>query len=136
MRGIETAFFGTLGRDPELRTSKNGNAYATLSIAVTVGQDDNGREATQWVRVTCFGDTAERVVATAKKGARLYAEGSLTLNQWTTHDGQARTDLQVSAWKVEKLGQIGRNRPKRDTSAQRRAAPTDDRFALNDEIPF
>jgi single-strand DNA-binding protein len=136
MRGIESAFFGTLGRDPELRTSRNGNPYLTLSIAVTVGRDDAGKDVTQWVRVTCFGETAQQLATTARKGDRLYAEGSLTLNTWTTNDGQARADLQVSAWKREKLGAIGRNRPRHDTGERQQASPQDERFALSDEIPF
>jgi single-strand DNA-binding protein len=124
VRGIETAFFGTLGRDPELRTSRNGNPYLTFSIAVPVGRDDAGKDVTQWVRVTCFGETAQELAATTKKGDRLYIEGSLTLNQWTTQNGQARSDLQVSAWKCEKLGQIGRNKPRREAGERPAARQT------------
>jgi hypothetical protein len=47
MRGIEAAFWGTLGKDPELRTSKTGNPFATLSVAVTVGQADDGKDVSQ-----------------------------------------------------------------------------------------
>ena len=42
MRGIEAAFWGVLGNDPELKTSKSGKAFAEMSVFVTVGQDDNG----------------------------------------------------------------------------------------------
>ena len=38
MRGIETAFWGVLGKDPELKTSKTGKAFATMNVVVTVGQ--------------------------------------------------------------------------------------------------
>ena len=66
MRGIEAAFWGVLGNDPELKTSKSGKAFAQMSIVVTTGQDDNG-PVSQWLRVTCFGETAERL-ASGEKG--------------------------------------------------------------------
>ena len=139
MRGIETAFWGTLGRDPELKTSRAGNAYASLNVAVTVGKDDtSGKDVTQWVRVTAFGETAERIAAQAEKGARVYVEGSLTLNHWQAADGEKRTDLQVAGFKVEKVGAIGKNRPKREDGEAREPARQSysDDAPLSDEIPF
>lgn len=137
-RGLECAFWGTLGRDPELRTSKAGNPFASLNVAVTVGKDDAGKDVTQWVRVTAFGDSAERIAAQAEKGARVYVEGSLTLNHWKAADGEKRTDLQVAAFKVEKVGAIGKNRPRRDNGAGQEPGrqPYTEPAELNDEIPF
>jgi single-stranded DNA-binding protein len=99
MRGIETAFWGTLGKAPELKTSKIGNSFATMTVAVTVGQSDDGRGATQWVRVASFGDTARNIASRAKKDDRVYYEGSLALNQWNDAHGETRNGLNVSAWK-------------------------------------
>jgi hypothetical protein len=53
-RGIETAFWATLGKDPELRTSKTGNPFATMNVVVSVGQSDEGKDIGQWLRVACF----------------------------------------------------------------------------------
>jgi Single-strand binding protein family len=53
-RGIETAFWGTLGIDPELKTSKAGTAYTGMNVVVTVGATDEGKDVSQWLRVTCF----------------------------------------------------------------------------------
>jgi single-strand DNA-binding protein len=79
MRGIETAFWGVLGKDPQLKTSKNGKAFTNMNVVVTVGQADDGKDANQWLRVACFGATAENIAARAKKGDRIYVEGSLTM---------------------------------------------------------
>ena len=49
MRGLETAFWGTLGADPELKTGKSGKPFATFNVAVTVGHADDGKDVTQWV---------------------------------------------------------------------------------------
>ena len=109
MRGIETAFWGTLAADPELKTSKSGKPFSTFSVAVTIGHADDGKDVSQWLRVACFGETAEKIAARAGKSDRVYVEGSLTLNTWTTAAGEQRSGLNVAAWKVERLAAIGRN---------------------------
>ena len=67
MRGLETAFWGTLGADPELKTGKSGKPFATFNVAVTVGHADDGKDVTQWVRVACFGAVAEEIAARAAR---------------------------------------------------------------------
>jgi single-strand DNA-binding protein len=151
-RGIETAFWGVLGKDPELRTSKTGTAYTGMNVVVVTGTTDDGKDGSQWLRVTCFKGVAEAIAARAKKGDRVYCEGTLTLNQWNDAHGEAKTGLNVTAWKVEKLAAIGKNRQFREkgheivpstfkSDARRDAEavfkPADEkRFELNDEIPF
>jgi single-strand DNA-binding protein len=149
MRGIETAFWGVLGNSPELKMSKSGKAFAQMSIVVAVGQGDDGKDLSQWLRVTCFGETAERLAHQAKKGDRVYVEGNLTLNSWADKaTGEARHALNVAAWKCERLGNIGQNRERRNVEqTQKQAAgqsggPWDrmverSRYApFNDEIGF
>ncbi len=104
MKTIESAFIGRVGTEPELRTSAAGKPRAAFNVAV--GQDD----AVQWVRVAIFGDLAEQLAKTLQKSDRIYCEGTLKLNTWEK-DGEKRAGLSVAAWKVEKLSQIGRNRP-------------------------
>ncbi|MGO9462120.1 MAG: single-stranded DNA-binding protein [Rhodomicrobium sp.] len=83
MKGIECAFTGVLSKDPDLRTSKaSGKPFANLNAGVTIGQTDDGKDQMQWVRVVCFGEVAEKVAASAKKGSSVYVEGSLTLSEW------------------------------------------------------
>jgi single-strand DNA-binding protein len=112
MKGIECAFTGVLSKDPELKTSKAGKFFANLNIGVVTGQTDDGKDAMQWLRVTCFGETAEKIAATAKKGSSIYAEGALSLNEFTDKSGEKRHGLDVKAFKVELIGAsaIGRNK--------------------------
>jgi len=63
----------------------------------------------QWVRATCFKEVASAIAA-ARKGDRVYCEGSLTMTQWNDAHGEARHGLSVSAWKVVLLDQIGERR--------------------------
>ncbi len=149
MRGIECAFEGTLGRDPELKTSKAGKSFASLALAVTTGKGDDGGEVTTWVRTTCFGETAEEIAAVAKKGDRIYCEGTLTMSQWNDAQGEVKHGLNVAAWRCKPLGFIGERKPKSgkptaSTKARKPAQPGNgsanngkkhDR-PFNDPLPF
>jgi single-strand DNA-binding protein len=140
MKGIECAFEGALGRDPELKTSRNGKPYAMMNIVVTVGQDADGNDIGQWLRVSVFGPLAQDTAATARKGSKLYVEGSLTLDSWQAADGEKRWGLSVMAWKAIVLGQIGQRRPKRPVSGPDDTKPvgngTKYERPFNDSLPF
>jgi single-stranded DNA-binding protein len=104
---IEAALFGTLGRDCERKTSKNGKPYLRLNIAVSEG------ETTTWVNAMVFDERAIVVADKLVKSARVYLEGRLSLNEWTAQDGTTRTGLSILSWHC-RLSQIGRNKIKSD----------------------
>jgi single-stranded DNA-binding protein len=100
---IECAFFGVLGRDAEFKTSKAGKQY--LRLAVRVGDG----EAAQWVSVLAFESNAIEQADKFSKGARVYVEGSIRLEEWSGQDGTARHGLSVMSWHA-RLAAIGRNK--------------------------
>jgi single-stranded DNA-binding protein len=110
MSGIEAAFFGALGRDAESKTSKNGKPYLRLNIRVGEG------DAAQWINVTSFDAQAIEMAEKLVKGARVYVEGKLGLDEWTGQDGNKRVGLSCMSWHT-RLSQIGRNRPKSEREA-------------------
>lgn len=83
-----------------------------------------------WVRVALFGNTAAALAPRLVKGALVYCEGKLTLGTWT-RDGQAKSGLNLSAWEVAPMAQIGRRVPKP------KARPRDEQDAVpfDDAIP-
>ncbi len=122
MDGLHCAFIGYVGGQPELRYTPNGKAALVFSVAVSDPKGaERGQEAT-WVRCTAWEETAERLQQQIRKGSELYVEGRLTMSHWQTAGGEQRSGLNVSAWKVEVLGAIGRK------AASRAGAGTDDRF--------
>lgn len=139
-RGIETAFWGVLGKDPELKTSKTGNPFATMNVVVTVGASDDGRDVSQWLRVACFGDTAKAIAAKASKGDRVYVEGTLTLNTWADKaSGETKTGLNVAAWKAERVASIGKSRERKPGSYQDNGQAQQKRrdgYEFNDDLSF
>jgi single-stranded DNA-binding protein len=118
VRGIESAFWSTLLQDLEVKTSAGGRKYCNFGCAVVTGKADNGKDVSQYVRVACFGEAAETLAARAKEGDRIYVEGSLTMSQWNTADGQTRHGLNCAAWRCEKVGNIGKHRERRGHSEE------------------
>jgi single stranded DNA-binding protein len=103
MQGIEAALQGTLGRDPELRTSQQGKPWTRLAVAVVQETRTESAE-TIWVGVACFGEVAERVCAQAHKGSRVYCEGQLRLGEWTNKAGEKQKGLELAAWRAQVVG--------------------------------
>jgi single stranded DNA-binding protein len=110
VNGIRVAFEAKVSFDPELRYTQAGKAVLNVSVGVT-----DGRGGMDWVRVTLWEELAEQMSEQLGRGDQVYVEGKLTLGQWTGQDGQPRSGLNVSAWKLELLGAIGRPEPTRPT---------------------
>jgi single-strand DNA-binding protein len=109
-RGLEIAGWGNVTREVTLRTSRQGNAFATATIAVTTGKTEGGKDETAWVRATVFGDAAQAAAKSLQKGSRVYFEGSARLRTWQTSDGEKRVDLECACWKLERSAAIGKQR--------------------------
>ena len=125
MSAIEAALFGTLSRDAERKTSKNGKPYLRLNIASSEG------ETTTWVSAMVFDERAIAAADKLVKGARVYLEGKLSLNEWTASDGTTRTGLSVMSWHC-RLAQIGRAKTK---SEKPKPAPANAAAEFDDDIP-
>src|SRR5438270_3525371 len=91
---------GNLGRDPEIRSTQDGNKIANLSLATSENWRDKNsgerRERTEWHRVAIFN---ERLVEVAekylRKGSTVYIEGQLQTRKWTDQSGQERYTTEV-----------------------------------------
>ena len=133
---IECAFQGTVGRDPQRRTSQNtGRDWASFSVAC--GEDENA----QWLDVACFGPSVDQAVQLTK-GDAVYVEGKISLRTWQNEDGSKRTTLSVAAKLVQPMGRIGNRKPKqtRKTSAagetQKPKSSVNAPLDFNDPLPF
>jgi single-strand DNA-binding protein len=76
MSANQCIFVGYLGGDPEMSfLPTNGKAVAKFSIAVserwTDKETNEEKEHTSWVRVNCFGKTAEIASQYLKKGSHI-----------------------------------------------------------------
>jgi single-strand DNA-binding protein len=91
---------GNLGRDPEVRTTQDGQKIVQLSLATSESWNDRAsgerKERTEWHRVVIFNDrladVAERFL---RKGRKVYLEGSLQTRKWTDQSGQEKYTTEV-----------------------------------------
>ncbi len=91
---------GNLGRDPEVRTTNNGNKVVQLSIATSERWRDRAsgeqREKTEWHRVVIFNerlaDVAERYL---QRGRQVYIEGQLQTRKWQDQEGNDKYTTEI-----------------------------------------
>lgn len=100
-------FTGNLGKTPEVTFTTGGMAVCKFPLAVSdrkKGKDGAWAEVTMWLRVTCFGKTAEACGQYLDKGRPALVSGKLEVDVWTDKDGKERTSVGVVASEVVFLG--------------------------------
>ncbi len=128
---IEVALFCTVTAPPVRRTSSTGKPW--LSVGVRTGYG----EVAQWAWLAVFGDDVA-ALADLSAGARLYAEGNLTVSIYEKA-GEQRPSINI-ACSYCRLAQIGRAKPKAAAGKRhprsQHEAPINDRPAFDDDLPI
>lgn len=84
---------GFLGRDAEVKLTKNGNNMLILNVATAHGKDN-----TVWYRVVFFGDRYDKMIPYLKKGAALVIQGELNPPAiYQSKTGEYKVSLEVLA---------------------------------------
>jgi single-strand DNA-binding protein len=94
---------GNLTRDPELRFTPAGQAVCVLSVAVNESYFDKAKNARvdqdpSFFDVQVWGELAENVAQSARKGNRVTCAGSLRQRSWESTDttsGEVRKHSRV-----------------------------------------
>jgi single-strand DNA-binding protein len=77
---------GNLTRDPEVKFQVAGQAKLVLAVAVTRRWQDpatsQAQEATSFLDVVCWGDLAQNVSRSAKRGSRVVITGRVEQRTW------------------------------------------------------
>jgi len=98
---------GNLGSDPEMRYTPNNRAVTQFNVAVNQStknqQTGEWVEETDWFRVSVWGDRAERMAESLKKGNKVFVEGRFRTRQFEGRDGQTRTSLEITADSIVNL---------------------------------
>jgi single-strand DNA-binding protein len=122
---------GRLGKDSELKFTKNGDAVLNFTVAVNTGYGDNPK--TTWWNCSIFGKRAEALSEYLKKGTQVAVSGAPSNDPFTTKDGTQRYDLNLRVSDLTLLGSKGdSNTPKENNNASQ-AQPSVD---FEDAIPF
>lgn len=105
----QVILMGNLTRDPELRTTPNGQSVCSFSLALNrsyKGSDGEWQEATDYVDVVAWAALGERVAQYVTKGRPVLVSGRLQSRSWE-QEGQKRNKVEVVANDVTFLGNRG-----------------------------
>jgi len=98
---------GNLGSDPEMRYTPTNRAVTQFNVAVNQStknqQTGEWVEETDWFRVSVWGDRAERMAESLRKGNKVFVEGRFKTREFEGRDGQKRTSLEITADSIVNL---------------------------------
>lgn len=100
-------FSGRLGANPEMK-GQNGN-FSVFRVCSTkkYTQNNQTQEKNTWVRVKAFNGNANFASGHLRKGDKVTITGELDENRWQDQQGNNRSQLEVTASRIERtaLGQ-------------------------------
>lgn len=102
----QVTLMGNLTRDPELRTTPNGQNVCSFSLALNRSYKDGSgdwQEVTDYVDIVAWGPLGERVAQYLSKGRPALVSGRLQSRSWE-QEGQKRSKVEVVAQDVTFLG--------------------------------
>ena len=102
---------GRLGKDPEIRSTPNGNNVAKFSLATDDRYTDKSgekQERTEWHNIVAWGKLAEICGQYLKKGKLIYIEGSIRTDSWDDKEtGQKKYRTEIWANQMQMLDRKG-----------------------------
>lgn len=128
---------GRLTKDPELRTTSNGVAVATFTVAVDRQyKTQNGEKETDFIPVVVWRGLAETCKKYLSKGNMAAIDGRLQIRNYENDKGERRTIAEIVAENVQFIT------PKGNTREDSNSASFDPNFDEPgeikplDDIPF
>ncbi len=106
---VNQAFLvGNATRDPEVRTTTNGNNVVSLGVATNEKWRDKAsgedKERSEFHNIVIWGELGTEVAKHIKKGSRVYVSGRVQTRSWETQTGSKRTTTEIIADQVSLLG--------------------------------
>lgn len=95
---------GNLARDPELRYTESGKAYARFTIAINRGKNQNGDDlGADFINCFAWEKLAENINKYTKKGSKVGISGKVRVTSSTQSDGAKKYFTEVQATELEFL---------------------------------
>lgn len=127
----QVVLMGNLTRDPELRTTPNGQSVCSFSLALNRSYKNasgDWQEVTDYVDIVAWGTLGERVAQYLTKGRPALVSGRLQSRSWE-QDGLKRNKVEVVAQDVTFLGgpgggsaPVGSDEPDDSTPASKKSS--------------
>jgi single-strand DNA-binding protein len=121
------SFIGRLTRDVDMKTTPNGIAVASFTVAVDRKQKDtDGNKKVDFFNVNVWRGLADICSRYLSKGKKCYVRGELQVRTYSAKDGTTKVSLDVQADEVEFLS------PKSESSEEQ---PSTDANGFTDVSP-
>lgn len=117
---------GHLGKDPELKYTKNSNPVCNFSIATIDNFKDKQGEwhsVTDWHFIEVWGDLAERCNRELSKGSQVFIEGKIRTRSYQGSDSKKKYVTKIVAETMEFI---------KDSKNKQKYETTSDGFAPDD----
>ncbi len=134
---------GNLTRDPEVRTTTNGQSVASFGVATNRSWTDASgqkQEKAEFHNVVAWAKLAEICGQYLVKGQKVYVEGRLQTREWEGQDGAKRNRTEIVVENLIMLDKPGAGGARAAATAAAPAAapqqaPAEDEIRVED-IPF
>ncbi|MDD5110883.1 MAG: single-stranded DNA-binding protein [Patescibacteria group bacterium] len=133
---------GNVTRDPEVRTTPNGQNVATIGVATNRRWNDQSgqkKEEVEFHNVVVWRKLADIVGQYVKKGSKIYVEGRLRTRSWDDQSGQKRYRTEIVAENIIMLDRPGQSSPPAapaSDEATQPAPPSGEPEINVEDIPF
>lgn len=127
---------GNLGKDPDIKFTKDGSMMAVFRLATTEYIRSNGtlEKVTEWHTVVCFGKLAE-FCTKLKKGDRVFVEGKLRSSSFEVDNKVYRTSsVFARSIKLIPRGSVLEETLIKGEQERRESGPLEDEILVEDEI--
>ena len=127
---------GNLTRDPELRTTSNGIAVCTFTLAVSRRfKSANGANETDFLNVVVWRAQADSCAKYLKKGSKAAVSGSIQTRSYEV-EGQKRYATDIVADEVQFLSTRSGDDEDMDAAPAVKPAPVSTLEPVDEDLPF
>jgi single-strand DNA-binding protein len=131
---------GRTGVDPEIRATKAGAEFATMSLATSkkIKDKTSGQwnDKTTWHKVVTFDENLVKTIKNyVKKGTQLYIEGEIDVSEYVDKDGKKKYTTSIQLPRYTGIMRMVGGESKSTNKEVSNNADIDDDIPVED-IPF
>jgi single-strand DNA-binding protein len=134
---------GNLTRDPEARTTPNGQSVTSFSVATShkwTNAEGQKQEKTEFHNIVAWGKLGEICAQYLGKGRKVYIEGRLQTRDWTGQDGVKRYRTEIIAENMIMLDRAPESRGQAEAVSASSEAPSESAVPTEEveveKVPF
>lgn len=132
----QATIVGNVTADPEIKYSPNGKAVLNITLATnhSYKKDEEWVDVPSFHRIVMWGNVAEFIAKSIKKGDKLYVDGRIDYRTYQDKEGQTRYITEIKADRVVSMNKGQGGKPA-DQESQEPHETTIDEFPDKEDAP-